>query len=63
MSKIVNLRRARKARARDEKRAESARRTGTADRDKAEAEREAARHEGHRLDRDGAAGRGDDDER
>ena len=50
MSKVVNLRRARKTRERDAKRADTARKTGT---DKAAVTRlETTRHEGHRLDKD-----------
>lgn len=53
MAKIVNLRRARKTAKREEKRAEVERRTGGAPAArKADARREAERHEGHRLDRD-----------
>lgn len=51
MSKVVNLRQARKSKARAEKRAKSDRKTGTGAK-QAAAKKDAERHEGHRLPRD-----------
>ena len=51
MSKVINLRRTRKAKARDEKRAKSNLNPGTADKS-AVKRLDEAKHDGHKLTRD-----------